>query len=125
MTTADPTTDIDTATAAMKVAHKLLAATSDDPSATATGALAALLYGASPAGTAGGIAWVQQILAMPGRQSLDPVIDVLGAGVVTNHHTRHVLSAWVRSVVTQPPRAQALRAEIVAALAPCIAASAS
>ncbi|GAA2401496.1 hypothetical protein [Mycolicibacterium llatzerense] len=124
MTAADPTTAIDTATAAMHVAKKLLAAANDDPSATAAGALAALLYGASPARAGGGIAWVQQILAMPGRDTLDPVIDVLGAGA-DDRRTIHVLSAWVRSVTTSPPRAQQLRAEIVAALAPYITASAS
>lgn len=124
MTDTDPTTDVDTAITALQVAQRLLAATSDDPSATAAGALAALLYSASPAGNAGGIAWIQQILAMPGRESLGPVIDVLGPGV-DDRRTRYVLSAWVRSVTIYPPRARELRTEIAAALAPYIVASAS
>ncbi|MUL48466.1 hypothetical protein FZI85_27355 [Mycobacterium sp. CBMA293] len=117
MTDTDPTADVDTAIKALQVAQELLADTNDNPSPTASGALAALLYAASPTGNAGGISWTRQVLAMPGPDSIAAVTAVL-ANLPQDRCTIYLQSAWDRAITIHPPRARELRAEICAALAP-------
>lgn len=124
MTDTDPTIAVDSPAAALQVAHELLDVVRDHPSSTAGGALAALLYSASPAGNAGGIGWMRQVLAMPGPDSVEAVTEAL-PDISSDRIIRYVQSAWERSVTIYPPRAHELRTEIVAALAPYITASAS